>query len=141
MSASKPQREVIQRGAQRDIAYAQTADGAQPAKEFYLALSARDSMSFAALFLQMAEHGFIGNPEKFRPNIAKFQCGPGDTNRTLAEFKIHHGPGQRILAYQDGRQSVLVSGCRKGAHLATEIRKAGRIACEDAAIHGSQQNS
>lgn|ERR1017187_7965883 len=138
-----PQREVAQRGVLRDIVYAQLPDGRQPAKEFIASLGVKDRMSFTSLFLTMAEHGLIRNPSKFRPNIDKFHCQTGDINRkyVLAEFKISHGSGQRIFAYLNGRQWVLVSGFPKGASLESEMSRARRIVCADAAFHQPPPNS
>ncbi len=90
-------------------------------------------MSFASLFIEIAEHGKISNKERFRPNLSKIQCNNGDIKRNIAiaEFKIHRGCGQRILAYQDDRQWVLVNGFPKGAKLENELTRAHRIICED----------
>lgn len=133
MCCRRPAREVLQEGARRDVVYAQAADGSRPAKTFYASLNNQDRMSFASLFELMAEHGAITNPEKFRSNIGKFCCQIGHVTRKggIAEFKIHHGSGQRILAYRDGRQWVLVSGFPKGANLESEKNKACRIICDD----------
>jgi putative component of toxin-antitoxin plasmid stabilization module len=128
-----PQREIVIPGTRCDVAYAQAADGSRPAKEFMQALAIKDRLKFADLFAWIAEHGKIANTEKFRPSLSKISCKDGDVKRStaIAEFKIHAGSGQRILAYQDGRQWVLVMGFPKGANLETALEKAHTVICED----------
>jgi hypothetical protein len=133
-----PRRKICQTGSACDIAYAEAEDGSLPAEEFLQALDPKDFVSFSALFLLMAEHGRISNSEKFKPKVAKFECSNGDIKRggNIAEFKIHRGSGQRVLAYRDDRQWVLVRGFPKGAHFDGEVNKARVIICEDLRRHG-----
>lgn len=126
-------REVLQSGAKHDVVYAECADGSKPAKEFYEGLAERDRDTFADLFIQLSEHGKIVNTERFRPKIARFECLVGGVKRVgaIAEFKIHHGSGQRMLAYREAREWILVGGFAKGRRLESEIEKARRAVCED----------
>jgi hypothetical protein len=127
------ERPVLCRGASRDIVYAVCANGTLPAREFYESLSDADQSKFDALFLRMAEYGEIHTKEKFRPRVGEAVCTVrGKTVRyAVAEFKIHSGGGQRIMACLDGRQWVLTHGFQKGSKLKTEVNRAQRILFED----------
>jgi len=55
-------------------------------------------------------------------NIGKATCEVGNRSQTvpIAEFKIHSGSGQRIMAFLHGRQWVLTHGFRKGENLSVQ---------------------
>jgi hypothetical protein len=91
----------------------------------------------------MAEHGEIRNTEKFRFKVGEAICKVGDRTQTIpiAEFKIHSGSGQRILAYLHGRQWVLTNGFRKGENLGVQTKRAEQILLEDLAGQGSSQRT
>lgn len=120
-------------GPIRDVVFAVRADGSHPAKVFLESLSNSDQVKFLALFMQMTEHGKILSNERFRFEVGKVKCTlDGQTNEIkIAEFKIHSGSGQRILAYLYGRQWVLTNGFAKGENLSSQIQKANQIVCED----------
>lgn len=126
-------RELLQGGIKCNVVYAQAADESRPAKVFFESLEIKDQVKFANLFATIGEHGKISNTEHFRPSLSKIVCQIGDIKRkvAIAEFKIHSGCGQRILAYQDDRQWVLVSGFPKGSKVEAELKRAHRIICED----------
>ncbi len=120
-------------GPVRDVVFAVRNDGSSPAKEFLESLSVSDQDKFNALFIWMAERGEIHNTEKFRFNVGEATCKVGNRSQTfpIAEFKIHSGSGQRIMAYLQGRQWVLTHGFRKGENLNVQKKRAERIICED----------
>ncbi len=91
----------------------------------------------------MAEHGEIRNTEKFRFNVGEATCKVGNRSQTypIAEFKIHSGSGQRIMAYLHGRQWVLTHGFRKGETLSVQTKRAKQLICEDLAGQSSDQRT
>jgi hypothetical protein len=109
------------------------AEGEEPAKVFFAKLTIGDKAKFAALFQTIADTGHIRNEEKFRPSVyvAKCTCGGRTIEYSVAEFKIHSGPGYRIMACLDGKTWVLTHGFSKGSKVETEGKKAERIFCED----------
>ena len=117
----------------RTISYAVQANGTEPAKVFYDALSDHEKDRFDTLFLTMVQQGRISNAEKFRPKVGEAKCSEGGSVKRypIAEFKVHLGTGSRILACLDGNQYVLTNGFRKGSPLPVETRKAERIFCDD----------
>jgi hypothetical protein len=132
------QRPVQVTGPARDIVFAIRADGSSPARDFLEGLSLFDQDKFNVLFIRMAEHGEIRNAEKFRPKVGEAACRLGDRleKYPIAEFKIHTGSGQRILAFLDGRQWVLTNGFAKGEKLSIQTKKANAIICDDMAGRG-----
>jgi hypothetical protein len=136
-------RPIHHQGPVRDIVFAVQDDGSSPAKEFLESLSVSDQDRFNALFIWMAEHGEIRNPEKFRFKVGEATCKVGDRTQTIsiAEFKIHSGSGQRILAFLHGRQWVLTNGFRKGEKLSVQTKRAEQIVCEDLAGRSPPQRT
>ena len=128
-------RPIHHRGPVRDIVFAVRDDGSSPAREFLESLSVSDQDRFNDLFIWMAERGEIRNTEKFRFNVGKATCKVGNRSQTvpIAEFKIHSGSGQRIMAFLHGRQWVLTHGFRKGENLSVQKKRANQIICEDLA--------
>lgn len=128
---------VHYQGQQRDIVFAVRADGSQPAKEFYESLSGSDQVKFDALFVTTADQGELRNELKFRLKVGVARCQIGGKTEliSVAEFKIHSGSGQRILAYRRGRQWILTNGFAKGEKLANQIKRAESIIDEDLSNH------
>ncbi len=102
-----------------------------------------DQDRFNVLFIWMAERGEIRNTEKFRFNAGEATCKVGNRSQTvpIAEFKIHSGSGQRIMAFLQGRQWVLTHGFRKGENLSVQTKRAEPIICEDLAGQGPPQRT
>jgi hypothetical protein len=138
-----PQRLVHYNGQARDIVFAARANGSHPAKEFLDGLSETDQVRFNNIFLWMAERGEIRSTEKFHHRVGTAKCTSGGKTLeySIAEFKIHSGPGQRILAYLHGSQWVLTNGFAKGENLSVQTRKASQIICEDLAGQRSTRHS
>lgn len=135
-------REAYVSGAARSVAFARREDGSEPAREFYNNLSMGDQAKFANRFRSIAQTGSIPNSEKFRPNVGTIKCNCSGkvTEYPVAEFKIHSGPGYRIMACLDGREWVLTHGFKKkGAKVPTEVTKAGRIFCEDLSLRSTRR--
>jgi len=120
-------------GPRSTIAYAQLNDGTRPSRDFYNGLDEGDKDKFDKLFMTICEMGTIRNPEKFHPSVGKIKCNQGGkvSAYSVAEFKVHTGAGKRILAILDKSEFILTHGFLKGVKLASELKKAQRIFCED----------
>lgn len=132
------ERRVLHRGHQRDIVFAVCADGSEPAKKFLEDLSPVDRAKFFQLFMWTGEQGELRNEQKFRLKVGVRTCKIGDKTQDIpiAEFKIHGGSGQRILAYRQDKQWILTNGFPKGDKLSNHLDRAGEIIGEDFGNHG-----
>ncbi len=122
-------------GPQRKVVFAKLGGGSEPAKHFYEGLDEGGKDGFDNLFVLMCDHGKITNKEKFRHKVGSIRCdhaGSGE-DFVVSEFKIHNGPGYRIMAVLEGKVYVLTHGCSKpkDAQLPSEIERARKIFCED----------
>jgi hypothetical protein len=135
------ERKVVYRGSQRDIACATLADGSCPAWDFRESLSTKDWADFIRLFVRMGDEGRITNDEKFHPKVHVVKCEHNGkvTEFPVGEFKVHSGPGRRMMGCLDGREWVLTHGFTKGSKVSTEGERAGRIFCEDRSIRLREQ--
>jgi putative component of toxin-antitoxin plasmid stabilization module len=122
-------------GLRRKIVFAKCNGGSEPAKQFYEELDEGGKDGFDNLFLLMGDHGKITNKEKFRHKVGSIRCDHAGSGKdfVVSEFKIHHGPGYRILAVLEGKVYVLTHGCSKpkDAQLPSEIERARKNFCED----------
>lgn len=135
------ERKVLYRGAKRDIVCATLADGSCPAWEYLGALSTKDRADFDRLFVRMGDEGRIANDEKFRPKVHVVKCEHDGkiAEFPVGEFKVHSGPGRRMMACLDGREWIPTHGFTKGSKVSTEGERAGRIFCEDRSIRLREQ--
>jgi hypothetical protein len=117
------------------------AYGSCPAWDYLGSLSTKDRASFDNLFVRMGDLGEIKNSEKFRPKVHVVKCEHHGkaTEFPVGEFKVHSGPGRRMMACLDGREWVLTHGFTKGSKVSTEGERAGRIFCEDRSIRLREQ--
>jgi hypothetical protein len=130
------ERKTLYSGRQRDIICATLADGSSPAWDYYESLGDEGQASFDKLFVRMGDEGRIPNDEKFHPKVHVVKCHHDGkvTEFPVGEFKVHSGPGRRMMACLDGREWVLTHGFTKGSKVATEGERAGRIFCEDRSV-------
>jgi hypothetical protein len=135
------ERKVLYRGSEREIVCATLADGSWPAWDYLESLSSGDQARFMALFVLMGDMGRIKNDEKFHPKVHAVKCQHDGriTEFPVGEFKVHSGPGRRMMACLDGREWVLTHGFTKGSKIPTEGKRAGRIFCEDRSIRLREQ--
>lgn len=134
---AEPLNTVYATGSQRKIAFAKLDTGEEPAKTFHSSLSEDDQARFDALFVWICDSGTIKNDQKFHPNVGQIQCGQKGGVKTfvVSEFKIHSGPGYRIMAVLEKSTYVLTHGCKKPkrSQFASEVTRAERFYCEDRA--------
>ena len=123
------------RGAQRAVVFARLLVGDEPARQFYDQLGDDEKDAFDNLFVLMGDHGTLANKQKFRHKIGTIHCEEEGSQQefVVSEFKIHKGPGYRIMAVLEGNVYVLTHGCPKpkDAQLPREVARARRVFCED----------
>jgi Gp49-like protein DUF891 len=91
------------KGAWGTVEWARTANGQEPARDFFLTLDTADQAKLLDLFNRLAETGRIPNSDRFK------SLGP--TGAGLFEFRIFQ---VRFLGdFRPGKRFVVASGLRK----------------------------